>query len=69
MARIGITLNDELNKRFEVLAELEEKKPSTLAAEILKNYMETRKPDIDGVISIRAAYEKNIAEFRKNAGA
>lgn len=65
MARIGITLDDKLNERFSALSELDGKKPSTLALEIVKDYMEARKVDIDNALRVRADYEKKIAELRK----
>lgn len=64
MARIGITLDENFNERFSALAELRNKKPSTLAAEIIKSYMETCKADIDNILRVKADYEKNVAELR-----
>lgn len=65
MARIGITLSEELNEKFCALAELDGTKPSTLAVEVIKAYMDTRKVDVDNALRVRADYEKNIAELRK----
>jgi hypothetical protein len=63
--RIAISFNEELNRRFFALAEFDRVKPATLAAQILKNYMDSRTDDIDSVLKVRADYEKNIEQLRK----
>lgn len=65
--RIGITLGTELTKRFVALAEFDKKKPATLAAEIVKAYMDTRAADIDSILNAKATYEKNVEELRRNS--
>lgn len=65
--RIALTFNDAENKSFMVLAELEGKKPATLAAEIIKAYMKDRADDIKSVLAAKEAYEKTLAKARKNS--
>ena len=62
--RIGLTLDNEQNKRFLALAEFDKKKPATLANEIVKAYMESRAADIDLILRAKADYEKNIDALR-----
>lgn len=62
--RIGLTLDNEQNKRFIALAEFDKKKPATLASEIVKAYMDTRADDIDSILRAKATYEKNVDELR-----
>lgn len=63
MAKIHIWVDDELNERLEMLAEVEGKYTSTLVVEILKNYMETRKDDVDNAFRARKAYERRLAKL------
>lgn len=66
--RIAITFDKELNKRFMALAEFDQKKPATLAADILKAYMDARAADIDSILQAKADYEKSLDRLRnKNA--
>ena len=65
--RIGITLDDRDSEKFCALAELENKKPATLATEILKACIQTRNADIEKILRARATYQRNIAELRKSA--
>ncbi|MBR0060827.1 MAG: hypothetical protein IJP68_05040 [Selenomonadaceae bacterium] len=68
--RIGITFDEEQNKRFLALAEFYKKKPATLANEIIKAHMKACAPDIDSILQARADYEKKVDELReKNFGA
>lgn len=67
MARIGITFDARTSERFSALAELMNRKPTTLAAEIIKSYMETRKAEIDRVLRVKADYEKSVAKLREDA--
>lgn len=62
--RIGLTFDEQTNKKFLALAELVNKKPATLATEIVKNYMATRESDIERVLQMKRDYEKKIAELR-----
>ena len=63
--RIGITLDDKLAERFGALAEFDNIKPTTLAANIIKTYMEGRASDIEAALRVRDDYQKKIAELRK----
>lgn len=65
MARIGITFDDTQNERFCALAEFDNVKPTTLAANVIKAYMDERASDIEAALRVRADYEKTIAELRK----
>ena len=64
MARIGVSLNSEQMRRFEALSALEQKRPATLAAELIMRYMTTRKSEIDEIICARATYDKTVAKVR-----
>ena len=63
--RIGITFDDEQNKRFLALAEYYKKKPATLANEIIKAHMKACAEDIDSILQARADYEKKVDELRE----
>ena len=63
--RIGITFDDEQNKRFLALAEFYRKKPATLANEIIKAHMKACAADIDSILQARADYEKKVDELRE----
>ena len=65
-ARIGLTFDEQTNKKFLALAELDNKKPATLATEIVKNYMATREKDIERVLQMQSEYQKKIAALRAN---
>ena len=56
MARIGITLDDMQAQRLNALAKLDNKKPTTLATEILLSYMTARAEDIEKVLAANAEY-------------
>ena len=63
--RIGITFDDEQNKRFLALAEFYKKKPATLANEIIKAHMKACAQEIDSILQARADYEKKVEELRR----
>ena len=65
MARIGITLDDMQAQRLNALAKLDNKKPTTLATEILLSYMTARAEDIEKVLAANAEYERAVEELRK----
>lgn len=67
--RIGLTLDNEQNRRFLALAEFDQKKPATLAAEIVKTYMDTRADDIDSILRARADYEQSVDKLRNKHNA
>lgn len=62
--RIALTLDTNQNKRFMALAEFDKKKPATLAAEIIKTYMDTRAGDIDSILQARELYEQSVDRLR-----
>lgn len=62
--RIGVTLSEEDNRRFMALAEMDNKKPATLAAEIILAFMGERAGEIDSILKAKAEYEKKIAGLR-----
>ena len=63
--RVGISLNDEEASRLSALAEFDCKKVATLVSELVKQYMDTRKDDIELILKARHTYEQNVAELRK----
>ena len=65
MARIGISLDTEQMRRFEALAALENKRPATLAAELVKRYMSAHAKDIDLILHAKDKYESSVAQLRK----
>lgn len=65
--RIGLTLADGDLERFTALAEFEGKKPATLAADIVKEYMKARAADIDSILTARKNYQRELEELRKAA--
>lgn len=67
--RIGLTLGTVLNKRFMALAEFDRKKPATLAAEIVKAYMDARADDIDSILRAKADYEQSVDKLRNKHNA
>lgn len=64
MARIGISLDTEQMRRFEALAALENKRPATLAAQIILGYMQGRSKEIEPILRARAAYDDSVAKVR-----
>ena len=62
--RVGLTLDNEQNKRLLALAEFDKKKPATLASEIVKAYLDTRIDDIESILHAKAEYEKNVDALR-----
>lgn len=62
--RIGITFSEEDNRRFMALAEMDNKKPATLAAEIILAFMDKRAGEIDSILKAKDEYEKKIAGLR-----
>lgn len=62
--RIGITLSEEDSRRFMALAEMDNKKPATLAAEIILTFMDERAGEIDSILKAKDEYEKKIAGLR-----
>lgn len=64
MARIGVSLNDEQMRRFEALSNLEQKRPATLAADLILHYMSKHKREIDLILRARAAYDDSVAKVR-----
>ena len=67
--RIGLTLDTEQNRRFMALAEFDQKKPATLAAEIVKAYMDARADDIDSILRAKADYEQSVDKLRNKHNA
>ena len=64
--RIGITFDDEQYQRFMALSEFEEKKPATLAAEIVKAYVSKRSADVDSILTARQEYQQRIDTLRRS---
>ncbi|MBR0061330.1 MAG: hypothetical protein IJP68_07600 [Selenomonadaceae bacterium] len=64
MARIGVSLNEEQMRRFEALADLEQKRPATLAAELIMRHMSEHKREIDLILRARDAYANSLAKVR-----
>ncbi len=62
--RIAISFTADQRKRFEALAEFDEKRLATLAAEIILSYMDTRAGDIDSVLRVKAEYEMSVKKLR-----
>lgn len=62
--RIGVTFSEEDNRRFVALAEMDNKKPATLAAEIILAFMDKRAGEIDSILKAKDEYEKKIAGLR-----
>ena len=68
MARIGISLSQEQARRFEALSALEGKRPATLAAQIILNYMQSRHKEIEPILKAKDEYENSVAAQRKAQG-
>lgn len=62
--RVGLTLDNEQNKRLLALAEFDKKKPATLASEIVKAYLDKRIDDIESILHAKAEYERNVDALR-----
>lgn len=65
LARIGISLDSEQMRRFEALAEFEDKRPATLAAELVKRYMAAHARDIELILHAKDKYDSSVAQLRK----
>lgn len=62
--RIGVTLEDDFYEKFCALGEFDNKRPATLATEILKEYMKSRDADIAKILQAKADYQKNVQKIR-----
>ena len=69
MARIGITLDEETFAKFKVLSIIEGKKPSTLATDLVKGYIDSCGNELDDklvdeLIKAQTNYDESIAKVR-----
>ena len=64
--RIGVTFTFEDYQRFLALAAFDDVKPATLAAEILKEYMDKRTDDIDLALDAKKKFDTTLANTRNS---
>ena len=65
MARIGITLDENFYEKFKVLSSIEGKKPSTLAFELVKEYIEKHDAElVEELVQAAKSYDDKVEQIR-----